>query len=445
MSETNKISVAGLLVNAATKRQVLDLIAGRLDRGERTFITTPYSEFLYAALRDHELMELLNRADISVADGIAVLWAAKYLALPLRSKGYYAKILEALWQMKYTLAAILFWPKYIRSAVPEKIIGVDLFMALAALAAGRAQSIYLLGGFGDTAERVADFLRRQYPGIKIAGVSSKNPNDPTVLAEIKQAQPDFLFVAYGPMKQERWIAEHWGEMGQNGFKVKLAIGLGGTFDYIARKRASPPGFVRRGGWEWLFRLITQPKRFPRIINATFGLMSALWHYKVFASLPLRKNVAVAILNQNNEVLVCRRNPKDFYLISDRESLKSQNYWQLPQGGVGTNENVVEAATREAMEETGIETLEFLKISSEVHIYIWNNTWRGFWKNRKRANRGQTQNVAYFYFFGTDEEVKIDQHEFVDFKWVDVKDLDKVVHPERINLIKIVQEDLKDLA
>ena len=438
----SKISIAGLNIDALTKPQLLEVLEQRLDRGQATFLTTPYSEFLYAALQDPETRGMLNRADLAVADGMGIVWAAKYLSIPLKAKSYYGKIFEALWQMKYTLWAAVFRPSYIRSIVPEKITGADLFFDLAALAARRGQSVYLLGGFGDTAERVAKVLQAQYTGINIVGTSASNPDDLSTIADIKQNQPDFLFVAYGPIRQEQWIVGHWSELG-----VKLAVGLGGTFDYIAGKRASPAGFIRSSGFEWLFRLFTQPRRFKRIIRATFGLAGLLWHYKVFIDLPLRSNVAVVILNQNNEVLVCQRNPEDFYvdIIKNSENLKSQNYWQLPQGGIDANENVVAAAQREAREETGIKSLELLKVSSQVHTYIWNSALRGFWKNRHHRNKGQTQQIAYFKFFGPSEEVKVDKHEFINYKWVPVKDLHHIIHPERAGLTTIVQQDLKDLA
>src|SRR5689334_14868697 len=105
-----KVDVAGLQLDAITKREFLSELQVRLSQGQQTFVTTPYSEFLYAAVRDKEVMAMLNQADLAVPDGIGVLWAQRYLSLPFSVKGYYAKIAQALWQMVYSGAAILLNP-----------------------------------------------------------------------------------------------------------------------------------------------------------------------------------------------------------------------------------------------------------------------------------------------------------------------------------------------
>lgn len=452
----DKIDVAGLKIDALTKKELMDEITRRANTNQKTFITTPYSEFLYHALEDPELMKLLNGADIAAPDGVGILWAAKYLQIPLSNftfihdrmnVKYYLKILQALWQMRYSLLAIIFYPRWIKSVLPEKISGSNLIWDLAKLAAENGWSIYLLGGFGDTpklvAEKLKTYLLTTYNlQLKIAGYSNKNPGDPTVIEDIKKAAPDFLFVAYGPFKQERWIAANL----QN-LPVKLAIGLGGTFDYIAGKQPESPQFLRRIGLEWLWRLFTQPRRIKRIINATFGLCQYCLRYKVFSGLPLRTNAAVIILNQENKILVCERSPKNFYvdIINTQEALKRKSYWQFPQGGIDDREDLAQAAKREAMEETGIKSLELIKISNRTNAYIWNNALRGLWKNRNHPNIGQIQRAVYFRFFGTNDEIKIDGREFINYQWVAAAELGKIIHPERINLVKIVQEDLKNLA
>src|SRR6185295_7779858 len=98
-------------------------------------------------------------------------------------------------------------------------------------------------------------LLKRHPKLILVGVSGKGPEDPQVLREITEAKPDLLFVAYGPIRQDVWIAEHLPDL-----PVSLAIGLGGTFDYIAGIRKAPPRFIRSTGLEWLYRLFTQPSR-----------------------------------------------------------------------------------------------------------------------------------------------------------------------------------------
>jgi N-acetylglucosaminyldiphosphoundecaprenol N-acetyl-beta-D-mannosaminyltransferase len=446
----NKIDIAGLKVDAITKKELLDGIINRVKTGQKTFVITPYSEFLYNSFQDPKLLEIFNRADFSVADGIGLFWAKRFLEIPLTAKSYWGKILQAAWQIKYTLAAIIFYPPWIKSALPEKIVGADLIWDLAKLAANNNLSVYLLGGYGDTPQFAAEKLsvainrgRGFNEHLKIAGCSNKNSGDATVVDDINKTNPDLLFVAYGPIKQERWIANNLSKL-----NVKLAIGLGGSFDYIAGKKSAPPKFVRYSGMEWLWRLITQPYRAKRIFNATFGLALGLLRYKVFMSYPIRDNVAIAILNSENKIFLGKKKPDHFKIdiIGDTDRAKRANYWQLPQGGTDGELDLEKAARREAREEINLTSLKLMGISSRHHEYIWNNTLRKLLDNRSYKNKGQRQSVVYFRFTGRDEEIKFSKNEeFSEYQWARIGELDKIVHPERGAVIKIVQEDLKEMA
>jgi N-acetylglucosaminyldiphosphoundecaprenol N-acetyl-beta-D-mannosaminyltransferase len=273
-----KISIAGLRVNATTKSELLVELRARLKVRQKTFVITPYSEFLYAALRDPTLLNLLNSADFAVPDGIGLFWASRFLQIPITAKHRGTSLLQALWQAFYTLAAILLRPGFIRSVMPAKIPGSDLVWDLAQMANDCGWSIYLLGGFGDTPERATSKLRIRFPDLRIAGYSNRNSDDPVVFKNIAESAPDILLVAYGPLKQEQWIS-----MNLPFIRVTMAIGLGGTFDYLAGRVANPPKWVRDVGLEWLYRLLTQPHRYRRTFNAFFGLIYVIVYYKVSAT------------------------------------------------------------------------------------------------------------------------------------------------------------------
>jgi N-acetylglucosaminyldiphosphoundecaprenol N-acetyl-beta-D-mannosaminyltransferase len=273
----HEVRVAGLKVTAAYKEQILELIGERVHFGKQTSIFTPYSEFLYAALRNPTVMEMLNKADISIADGVGMAWAATFLNLPLRSRARVARYFEALWQVCSTGGRILLRPKSIYEIIPEKIVGADFFWDLVELAHKTNASIFLLGGFEQTLYLVAKKLVARYPALRIAGVSNANyPGGKDLLNEIVASKASYLFVAWGPLRQEEWIQQHMHEL----LDVRVAIGLGATFDYVAGVKKEPPKAVRKVGLEWLFRLFTQPYRYKRIFNATFGLVYLLMRYKV---------------------------------------------------------------------------------------------------------------------------------------------------------------------
>ncbi len=270
-----KLDIAGLKIDSLNKQELLDLMLERIKTNQKTWVTTVYSEFLYAGLKGPTIMEMLNKADIAVPDGIGIFWAKRYLSLCLTVKNYWLKILQAFWQAKYSLLAILLYPRWIKSAFPEKIVGADLVWDIAKMAGDNDLSIYLLGGFGNTPNIVNSKLKAQNPKLKTAGCSNKNPDDISLINDINQSAPDILFVAYGPIKQEKWIYENLSKLPS----VKLAMGVGGSFDYIAGKRLAPATIIRKIGLEWLWRLFTQPHRIRRISNATFGLIFRLIKYK----------------------------------------------------------------------------------------------------------------------------------------------------------------------
>lgn len=440
MSETiiPTVDVAGLQVHSTTKRELLASIDSRISTKQQTSVITPYSEFLYEALINPISLALYNRATFRIVDGVGVIWASKFLSIPLTFKSYYGKAAQAFWQMVYSGAAIIFNPKFIYKHFPEKIVGADLFWDLAELAANRSYKLYLLGAQDNIAEQTAKILKNKFPNIHIVGVSNKHWQDPSIINDVKQSGAEMIFVAFSPPKQERWVIDEFPKTG-----AMFAIGLGGTFDYIVGNKLQPPRFIRAIGLEWLHRLITQPKRVKRIWRAVVGLITALIRYKVFSSMPYRENVVIVISNSENKVLVCQRNPNGYAYGSGRKpDATFDNYWQFPQGGIDSGEDVLAGARREAVEETGLENLEYQKTQTNVNKYSWNNARRALLFNPLKY-RGQMQSIVYFQHVGSDDAVKLDTHnnEFVAYRWVDRSELGSVLHEERRNIAEIVVQNI----
>lgn len=440
MSETiiPTVDVAGLMVHSLTKQELLASIDSRISNKQHTSVITPYSEFLYEALVNPVSLSLYNRATFRIVDGVGVIWASKFLSIPLTLRSYYPKVLQAFWQMVYSGAAILLKPSFIYKHFPEKIVGADLFWDLAELAAKRSYKLYLLGGQDDIAEQTAKILQKHFSNIQIVGVSNKHWQDPSIIEDIKASGAEMIFVAFSPPKQERWVIDESPKTG-----ATFAIGLGGTFDYIVGNKLQPPRFIRAIGLEWLYRLVTQPQRVKRIWRAVVGLITALIRYKVFSSMPYRENVVIVISNSEKKVLVCQRNPKGYAYGSGRKSDEMfHNYWQFPQGGIDSGEDILTGARREAVEETGLENLEYAKTQTNVNKYSWNNARRALLFNPLKY-RGQMQSIVYFNHKGSDEAVKLDTHnnEFVAYRWVALSELGSVLHEERQNIAEIVSQSI----
>jgi N-acetylglucosaminyldiphosphoundecaprenol N-acetyl-beta-D-mannosaminyltransferase len=157
------------------------------------------------------------------------------------------------------------------AALPGRARGRDLILRLADVASRRGLSLFLLGAPDGVAARAADALRARVPGLRIAGTYAGSAEDDDAAARVDAARPDILLVAYGMPKQERWIARNLPRLAG----VRIAVGVGGAFDYLAGTAALPPAWVARLGLEWLWRLVRQPWRWRRQLALPLFLLLVL--------------------------------------------------------------------------------------------------------------------------------------------------------------------------
>ena len=152
----------------------------------------------------------------------------------------------------------------------------------------------------------------------------------------------------------------------------------------------------------------------------------------YSNLPLRSGVGIVVLNQENKVFVAKRidNPK--------------NFWQMPQGGVDPGEDFLEAAYRELEEETSIKSVKLIKELDGMITYELPDRLLGIiWKGKYR---GQKQKWFLMRFIGEDKEINIDTHhpEFLDWKWIELDQLTKVVVDFKLHVYKEVQKKVQKL-
>jgi N-acetylglucosaminyldiphosphoundecaprenol N-acetyl-beta-D-mannosaminyltransferase len=192
-------------------------------------VVTANPEFLVAARRNQPFRDVLLTADLTTPDGIGVLIGSRILGRPIRNR----------------------------------VTGVDLVEGLASHSDSDLR-LFLLGAAPGIAERAAERLRARFPSIQIAGVweGSPEPEDsPEIIDRLRAAHPTILLVAYGAPKQDIWISDRRKPLGECG--IVVAIGIGGALDYLAGAVPRAPKWMRRFGFEWLFRLIRQPWRWRR--------------------------------------------------------------------------------------------------------------------------------------------------------------------------------------
>ena len=251
-----RIDVAGLHIDNVTVAQTLEKITQFVKSGRPHYLVTAYSEFVVEATNNPKYKAVLNNSDLSLPDGIGILWAAKFLSQT--KKDPFSTIVH--WII--SLFQIVLAPLKIRSVIKEQVTGSRLIYDIAALAEQNGFSLALVGGFDDVAEQSAKVLKNKYPNLKINLAYNPEYFDERAVFKIAQSQSDILLIAYQPPKQEIWLAENLPQL-----NVKVAIGLGGTFDYLAGKRQPAPNILHYLGLEWFWRMVTQPWRIKRMWRA----------------------------------------------------------------------------------------------------------------------------------------------------------------------------------
>jgi N-acetylglucosaminyldiphosphoundecaprenol N-acetyl-beta-D-mannosaminyltransferase len=251
-----EINVLNIRFNNVSIEESIDFIFKQLEKGEKGYICTPNPEMLLEAENNHKFKDVLNDSLLNIPDGIGILWAATQIA----EKNPKIKAF-------YTLPLIALTPNIFKKVLKERVTGTDLTQKIAERAAQTGRKLFLLGAAPGIAEKTAKILKQRYSGLKIVGTFAGSPSpqdEEEIINKINKAEPAILFVAYGAPAQETWIAKNLKHLKT----VKIAIGIGGAFDFITGKRIRAPKWMQKLGIEWLYRLIQEPSRWKRIYNAT---------------------------------------------------------------------------------------------------------------------------------------------------------------------------------
>ena len=204
------------------------------------YVVTPNTEMVLEAQKNKVLMRALRKAALVIPDGIGVIYASRILGNPLKGK----------------------------------VAGVDFASALLARLSVEKKSVFLLGAAPGIAEKAAENIKQKFPGICVSGTMNgyftEEEND-SVIEVINSAGPDFLIVCLGFPEQEIWMMDNAGRL-----KVGLMAGLGGTLDIFSGEKERAPEKWISSGFEWLYRLIKEPKRIVRMIKLPLILIKALF-------------------------------------------------------------------------------------------------------------------------------------------------------------------------
>lgn len=224
-----RLQVLGVPVDVVSEDDVLEFVTDRVQTRRPARIVTVNAEFVVKAQSDREFAEALKSADLATPDSGGVVWA-------VRRQGAHLK---------------------------DRVGGSDLIWHISRQAAELGHRVFLLGAREGVAAQAAAELRRRYPGLQIVGTysGSPSPDDEALITSlIERSQADILFVAFGAPQQDTWIARNLTQTG-----AAVAMGVGGSFDYVAGIARRAPLWMQRRGLDWLWRLVRQPWRWRRML------------------------------------------------------------------------------------------------------------------------------------------------------------------------------------
>ncbi len=248
MNESREINILGVRIDKINHSDLMILVENSLVNKKRTKIFTPNTNMIATANKNENLKALLNRADISIADGIGVVLASKIIGTPL----------------------------------PMRLAGIEIGEDILEIAARKNYRIYLLGSTNDILKKAKSNLESKYKSLKICGTHHgyfdvNSTENERVIESINKSNADIIFVCMGFPRQEEWIDNN----AQKLSTVMLSIGLGGSIDVWSGKIKRAPKILRLICLEWLWRILIETKRAKFLTAIPYFLKEVLKQRQIF--------------------------------------------------------------------------------------------------------------------------------------------------------------------
>lgn len=219
-------SILDSFIDAVSWQEVLDILLLWAKERQSRYVSICNVHVVVTATQDPEFCRVVNDADMATSDGMPLVWLLRRMGFPRQ----------------------------------ERVNGPDLMWRLCGEAAEKGLSIFLYGSTPGTLERLTNKMKISFPQLAVAGVYSppfrllSDEEDWKMIDLINCSGAHIVFVGLGCPKQEFWMAA------QRGKVRAVMIGVGAAFDYHAGTVTRAPLWMRRSGLEWLFRLMSEPKR-----------------------------------------------------------------------------------------------------------------------------------------------------------------------------------------
>jgi N-acetylglucosaminyldiphosphoundecaprenol N-acetyl-beta-D-mannosaminyltransferase len=226
-----RVNVLGVGVSAINLRLASEAIDRWIQDRQPAYICVAAAHSIMDCQRDPGLRRIFNNARMVTPDGMSLVWL-------LRLQGHQQV---------------------------SRVYGPDLLKAVFHRSTQKGHRHFLYGGTEVGLQDLGHRLRMQYPAVEIAGAFAPPfraltvEEDRNIVELINRSMPDIVWVGIGSPRQERWMAEH-----RDVIQAPVMVGVGAAFDFLSGSKRQAPEWVRAAGLEWLFRLVTEPRRlWPR--------------------------------------------------------------------------------------------------------------------------------------------------------------------------------------
>ena len=235
------IKICGMRVDMVQIPDVVRIMEGWIEKKEfGNYVVVANANDVVIGKKMSQVRVAINGGSLIIPDGISIIFAARLYGFRLK----------------------------------ERIRGTDLMLEFLKVAERKHYTNFFYGSTPETLKLLQERLLKYFPRLNIKGVYSppfrelSEEEDRAIVEMINELSPDVVWVGLGCPKQQIWMYEH-----KDRLKVPVMVGVGAAFDFIAGTKPQAPEFMRENGLEWLFRLLTEPRRLWKryLVNGTLFL------------------------------------------------------------------------------------------------------------------------------------------------------------------------------
>lgn len=240
-----RVNLLGVQVSAINIPQALEAIDGWIHNGQSNYVCVTSAHPVMECYDHPDIKDIFNSSGLTTPDGMPLVW----------------------------------WLRWHGQRHVDRVYGPDLMLAVCQESIEKGYRHFLYGGAPGVAEALSDSLKSRFPGLQITGCYTPPfreltpEEDRLVISQIEASQADIVWVGISSPRQDCWMSEHVGRVG-----APVLIGVGAAFDFLSGLKRQAPKWIQRSGFEWLFRLLNEPRRlwrrylllYPRFIFLVLG-------------------------------------------------------------------------------------------------------------------------------------------------------------------------------